>query len=200
MNKKILTIIFVILFNNFLNAQTVYPGDVNILEQPKLIFDYSLDKSPTNTTTKIDAAFGAFRDSSNQIRIWSATGETGHYTLRTNIFDTFWVDWSWGKVFSSSKDLTLKNYNYMEWLMTPYTSDGKKYYGLVHNEYHAWEDPTSKHYNKISIWQNLWYNAITFAQSTDGGKNFTQSAPPTSHLVLSPTNKYDDNLIQRQTK
>lgn len=199
MNKKIFTIVLFLILGKNLIAQT-FPGNVDILEAPTVIKDFSLDKSPppNNKATKLDGPIAAFRDSLNQICLWSATGEEGHYRFITNDFTNISVDWSWGRVFESTKDLTLKNFNYMEWLMAPYTPDGKKYYGLVHNEYHAWEDPSSKYYGNDSIWDRLWYNGITFAQSIDGGKRFTQPTPPDGHIVLSLPEKYQTDSIHRQ--
>ena len=197
--KKNFTIILFLFFGRDLFAQITFPGNVDILEEPSIIKDFSLDKSPAPNylTTKLDGPIAFFKDSLNQMCVWSAT-DIGQYRLRTNDFTNIWVDWSWGRVFESSDDFALKNFNYKEWIMAPYTTDGKKYYGLIHNEYHAWEDPSSKYFGRADIWDKLWYNGITFAQSIDGGKRFTQPSPPDGHIALCLPEKYNTDTLHRQ--
>jgi hypothetical protein len=62
-----------------------------------------------------------------------------------------------------------------EWIAAPYTPDGTTVYALVHDEYHGWEHDqcASTVYDP-----KCWFNAITLAVSTDGGKTYVDHAPP----------------------
>ncbi len=67
-----------------------------------------------------------------------------------------------------------------EWLLSVY-SDGETIHALVHNEFH---DPLAENcLPGVSTTNNLcWYNSITYAYSTDGGRTFIQPPAP-EHLV-----------------
>ena len=57
----------------------------------------------------------------------------------------------------------------------------------MHNEYQGYKHPgrcSSEDYLKC------WYNSITLARSTDGGRTFTHAAPP-RHLVASVPYRYE---------
>ena len=59
-----------------------------------------------------------------------------------------------------------------EWIAAPYTTDGRTVYALVHDEYQG-----DKHPGRCPSGEYLkcWYNAITLARSTDGGRTFTHA-------------------------
>jgi hypothetical protein len=73
-----------------------------------------------------------------------------------------------------------------EWIAAPYTTDGTTVYALVHDEYQGWEHPgqcaTSTYDDKC------WYNAITLAVSTDGGRSYADH--PSPRLVASVPYRY----------
>ena len=74
-----------------------------------------------------------------------------------------------------------------EWITAPYTTDGRTVHALVHDEYQGDKHPgrcPSEEYLKC------WYNSITLARSTDGGRTFTHAAPP-RHLVASVPYRYE---------
>jgi hypothetical protein len=89
-------------------------------------------------------------------------------------------------------------YDDAEWIFGTYTPDGTNVVALVHEEYHGWDhigECTSQgHPDKPKIHTipasgfnpGCWYNAITFATSTDGGNNFTQRTPPAQLVASSP--------------
>lgn len=73
-----------------------------------------------------------------------------------------------------------------EWLAAPYTPDGRTVYALVHNEYQG-----HRHAGRCLSGEYLpcWYNALTLAVSTDGGRTYRHTPPP-SHLVAAPVTRY----------
>ena len=71
-------------------------------------------------------------------------------------------------------------FNDREWIGATYRVDDE-IYALVHNEYqghtHSGRCPSG-------VYRRCWYNAITLALSSDGGRSYEHSAPP-SHVVAS---------------
>lgn len=85
-------------------------------------------------------------------------------------------------VMGSSLDRNPADFNQKEWVASLYTRDGRHIAALVHEEYHGTlrgtcvpNEPTS-----------CWYNAITFASSSDGGRSFQQPPPPAQLVAASP--------------
>ncbi len=68
-----------------------------------------------------------------------------------------------------------------EWITSPYTTDGKNVFALVHNEYQGNQHPGGC---PVRQYHPCWYNTITLAASTDGGNTYAQAPAPT-HLVAS---------------
>jgi hypothetical protein len=74
-----------------------------------------------------------------------------------------------------------------EWIAAPFSPDGRRVYALVHDEFHGNEVPgqcTSGDHLKC------WYNGITLAVSSDGGRTFHHAAPPPRHLIASIPYRY----------
>jgi hypothetical protein len=89
-------------------------------------------------------------------------------------------------------------YDDSEWIHAPFTFDGTKVYSLIHDEYHGWEHPgmcSSQGHPPLpkvltspaaGFNPGCWYNAVTFATSTDGGYTFTHATPPAQRLASVP--------------
>ena len=78
----------------------------------------------------------------------------------------------------------------MEWISALYTRDGKTVYALIHNEYQGY-----KHGSTIcpsGVYEKCWYNAVTLAISTDGGRNF-HHAPAPNQFVATIPERYKPN-------
>jgi len=84
-------------------------------------------------------------------------------------------------VFISGDKWPVDSFDHQEWITSVYSEDGITIHALVHNEYH---DPYSRKCKTgITDPSNpCWYNFITYAKSTDGGRTFTQPESP-NHLV-----------------
>ena len=70
-----------------------------------------------------------------------------------------------------------------EWLASVFTQDGRNIAALVHEEYHGHQHPGRC---PSGVYKPCWYNAITFARSTDGGRSFDQPLPPEELIASSP--------------
>jgi hypothetical protein len=72
------------------------------------------------------------------------------------------------------------SFDNQEWLLAVFR-DGETIHGLVHNEYH---DPVAANCRPgvTDPGNPCWYNAITYARSTDGGRTFSQ-VPAPGHVV-----------------
>ncbi len=73
-----------------------------------------------------------------------------------------------------------------EWIAAPYTPDGTTVYALVHDEYQGWGHPGQCATTTYDV--KCWYNAITLAVSTDGGRSYADH--PSPRLVASVPYRY----------
>ncbi len=76
--------------------------------------------------------------------------------------------------FQSGRQADPSLYNDFSWIAS-LASDGKAVHALIHHEYHANEHPGKC---RFKVYEQCWYNTITYARSDDGGKSFHQSMPP----------------------
>jgi hypothetical protein len=86
-------------------------------------------------------------------------------------------------------------FDHQEWITTVFSEGVDTIYALIHNEYH---DPYSRRCKQgVTDPSNpCWYNLITFAKSTDGGKSFTQPPSP-SHIVAMLPFKWNPEALER---
>ena len=73
------------------------------------------------------------------------------------------------------------------WLATPWTADGKTVWAIVHDEFHG---NLRKQLCPTGRYMDCWYNALTLAVSTDGGRHFERVVPPS--LVAALPYRYDE--------
>jgi hypothetical protein len=90
-------------------------------------------------------------------------------------------------VLRSPQDSSPSRFEDREWLASLFTTDGRKIWALVHEEYqgntHPGRCPSGSYYA-------CWYNSITLARSIDGGRSYTHAAPP-RQLVAGPSRRYE---------
>lgn len=71
-----------------------------------------------------------------------------------------------------------------EWLASLYTRDGRTIWALVDEEYqgnrHAGRCPAHSYYM-------CWYNAVTLARSTNGGRSYSHLPPPRQVIAAAPS-------------
>ena len=107
-----------------------------------------------------------------------------HYNTRREIGTTLDnVTHNCSVVLWSDGDPDPSDFNYLEWLHSLYTIDGTTVYGFVHQEYHGWDfyEECAALIGTPDI-NKCWYNALTFATSTNRGDSYTQATPP-NHLI-----------------
>ncbi|MFH1213044.1 MAG: FlgD immunoglobulin-like domain containing protein [Candidatus Neomarinimicrobiota bacterium] len=154
-------------------GQVHYPGRVEVIGAEEIVFDYSADACYTEDIP--DGPAQAFRDADGKIQMIAAHKIA--YRMIGNDFNSLVRDCSNGPVFTSDESSVAGSYNNQEWLAGVYTSDGKTIYSIVHNEYKPLGDAN---------WQIAWYNTLTFATSTDTGRNYTHATPPNHFLAGIP--------------
>jgi hypothetical protein len=144
------------------------------------VFDHARDAcSPLDIP---DAPARAFRDSGGRVHLIAS-----HYVTRAMVGpDLDRVRHGCRRVMASHFDPNPAHFQDREWLAAPFTTDGRTVHALVHDEYqgdkHAGRCPSGKYLK-------CWYNSITLARSTNGGRTFTH-APAPSHLVASVPYRY----------
>jgi hypothetical protein len=92
-------------------------------------------------------------------------------------------------IYRSPEDPDPAHYQDRNWLMSFYTEDGRRVAALVHSEYEADTVPSMCAPQQPK--DGCWWNAITFAQSRDGGYHFRQPPAPAS-VVASPPYPYEE--------
>lgn len=156
-----------------LMAQVEYPGEVDILGEEEIVFDYSVDACETEDIP--DGPAQAFRDIDGKIQVIAAHKTA--YRLIGDDFNSLTRDCANGPVFTSDDSSSAGSYNNQEWLAGVYTPDGVTIYSIVHNEYKPEGDIN---------WSWSWYNTLTFAVSADTGRSYTHATPPDHFLAGIP--------------
>ncbi|HWD10242.1 MAG TPA: hypothetical protein VG366_00250 [Solirubrobacteraceae bacterium] len=89
-------------------------------------------------------------------------------------------------VLSSPERSSPRRFEDREWLASLFTSDGRTIWALVHEEYqgniHRGRCPSGSYYR-------CWYNSITLARSSDGGRTYVHMKSP-RQLVAAPSRPY----------
>ncbi len=182
-----LSAIFALLLVNPGLAQLEYPGEIEFTGSEEIIFDWSADSCEQIDIP--DAPVRAFRDAVGKINLLST-----HYTnyrMVGNDFNSLVRDCS-APVLDSHFDSDPAQFNDFEWLVSTYTHDGKTIYAIVHNEYHG-ADHTDVVDCPSGDAARCWYNALTFATSTDSGHTFTHASAPNHLLAAAPYQYSADN-------
>ena len=152
-----------------------------LVSDEETVFDHTEDAcSPIDIP---DAPARAFRDANGQVHLIAS-----HYVTRAMVgssLDTVRHDCR--RLMVSDLDGDPARFDDREWITAPYTTDGRTVHALVHNEYQG-----DKHPGRCPSEDHLkcWYNSITLARSTDGGRTFTHASPP-RHLVASVPYRYE---------
>ena len=145
------------------------------------VFDWTTQKCADDDIP--DTSARAFGDVNGNIQLIST-----HFTNRRFIGSSLnTVSNTCPIIMSSSLNSNPSQYNDHEWITAPYTFDGQTIYTLVHDEYQGYL------YNSCNSYASCWYNAITFAVSTDAGATYAQ-APAPNHLAASMPYQYVNNI------
>jgi hypothetical protein len=154
---------------------------VAVTGNPEVVFDYTRDRC--DEVDIPDAPARVFRDAQGRLQLIAS-----HHMARRMIgtsLDAMVRDCR--VVLSSHGSARPERFDDSEWLMAPYTLDGRTIHALVHMEYHGQDHgPAQCPSGRNDL---CWYDAITLAVSRDGGATYTHAEPP-AHVVAAPPWEY----------
>jgi hypothetical protein len=144
---------------------------------PQMVFDKSRDACDRNDIP--DSTARAFRDSTGQVVLIAS-----HYTVRRMIGPSLdRLHHPCSVVMRSGYSADPARFDDREWIGATHTRDGRRVYALVHDEYHG-----NKHRGRCRShsYRRCWYNAVTLAVSTNGGRSFRHARPPRQFVAGIP--------------
>jgi hypothetical protein len=152
---------------------------VKAIGPEEMVFRHNTDACQQDDIPDIPAR--AFKDALGRTQLLAS-----HYNTRREIGpDLDHVTHNCAVVLWSDVDGDPSHYSDAEWLHSLYTLDGQTVYGFIHDEYQGWNfDADCAALTGTPDIQKCWYNAITFATSTNGGEYYNQAAVP-NHLLAS---------------
>jgi hypothetical protein len=157
------------------------PGSAQLIGPRQTVFNWSRDAcEPLDVP---DTAPRAFRDAQGQVVMLAS-----HYVSRRLIGPSLnQLTHPCSVVMHSDLDPNPGGYDDHEWIAATYTPDGERVFALIHNEY---QGNTHRGRCPTDTYLDCWYNSITSAISTDGGRSFAHIRPPPQHLVASVPYRY----------
>jgi hypothetical protein len=140
----------------------------------EVVFDWTTDRCAPEDIP--DSPARAYRDDQGRVQLIAS-----HYVSRRWVgADLNTAVHECAIVATSDRNPDSAQFNDVEWILSPYTEDGRTIYALVSNEYqghtHPGQCPSGEY---LPCWQN----SITLAVSTDAGASFADAAPPPQHMV-----------------
>jgi hypothetical protein len=154
---------------------------------PEIVFDHARDACEKSDVPDVPAR--AFRASDGTIRLiashWTNRAMAG--TTLDNLRHTCDI------VFEGGGKDDPAAFDDRGWIVSTYTLDGKTVHALVHNEFHGYKRPALCPSGK---YMDCWYNTITYAVSTNGGRSF-KAPPGPERFVAGVPYRYDPTRGQR---
>ncbi len=154
---------------------------IEVTGPPELVFDWTTDRCYDAQIP--DLPVRAFRDAEGQVNL--ILSHTNSHAMRGPDFENLSLDCT--PVMESSTDDDPSLFNDHEWIAAVYALEDGIVHALVHNEYQGNRYPTGC---ETADYFQCWYNAITSAVSTDGGRTFDHAVAPPEHLVATITDVY----------
>jgi hypothetical protein len=155
--------------------------------EPEIVFDHARDACEKFDVPDVPAR--AFRASDGTIRLIAS-----HWTNRAFAGATLdSLRHPCDIVFEGSGNGDPAAFDDRGWIVSTYTLDGVTVHALVHNEFHGHKRaalcPSGQY-------MDCWYNTITYAVSTDGGRSF-KAPPGPERFVAGVPYRYDPTRGQR---
>ncbi|MFL5832849.1 MAG: hypothetical protein ACJ76B_02570 [Solirubrobacterales bacterium] len=171
------------------SARAAAPSpQVQVVGEPQVVFDWSEEACVPQGYPDLPAR--AFRDELGRAQL--LISHSDNFRLIGPELGRLHPDCD--AVMASSEDSRPSAFADREWIASIFTRDGHNVWALVHDEYqgdrHPGRCPSGSYYR-------CWYNAITLARSTDGGRTFRPSRPPPRHLVAAPSFRYRPGIGPR---
>ena len=155
---------------------TIPPG-----AEPEIVFDHARDACEKSDVPDVPAR--AFRASDGTIRLIAS-----HWTNRAMAGATLdSLRHPCDIVFEGGGNDDPAAFDDRGWIVSTYTLDGKTVHALVHNEFHGHKRPALC---PSGQYMDCWYNTITYAVSTDGGRSF-KAPPGPERFVAGVPYRYD---------
>ena len=144
----------------------------------EVVFDWATDRCEKYNLP--DLPVRAFRDREGQTQL--IISHTVNYRMIGPDLNHLKIDCN--RLMGSQFDPDPSLFHDSEWIASPYTEDGQTVYTIIHDEYHGWEHRGQcSVYSTTTAYFPCWYNALTLAVSTDGGRTYEPAAPSPAHLV-----------------
>ena len=156
---------------------------VEVVGEPELVMVYRRDSCRAALGWDLpDMPARALRRPGDEALVLFAGNAPRFYVLVGPDFRNLRRDCS-GPVLVSGNSWLPHTFEHQEWILAVYR-EGDVIHALVHNEYHdPWAPNCKPGFTDPS--NPCWYNAITYAVSTDGGRSFIQLPAP-GHVVAAP--------------
>jgi hypothetical protein len=158
-----------------------------VLGREITIFNWATDKCDAKDFP--DVALRILNDGTEDPKILSSNWSN---RFRKLDISTMHVRSDCASSFKSDRQADPSLYDDFSW-MASLASDGKVVNALIHHEYHANEHAGKC---KFQIYEQCWYNTITYARSDDGGRTFHQSVPP--KVIAAPPFRQEEGQGQRR--
>jgi hypothetical protein len=142
-----------------------------------VLFDWTTQRC--ETTDIPDAPARAFRDFHGAVHLFATHNDNRAFTGP----DFAHLRHDCAVIYQGHHDDDPAHYDDRQWLTAFTTTDGRTIDAIVHDEFHGHLRPAlcpSRQYIAC------WYNALTFAVSTDGGASFHQPPPPANLIASTP--------------
>jgi hypothetical protein len=157
--------------------EEVAAAAIDVVGPPQTVFDWSSDACEAQHIP--DLPVRAFRDERARVQLILP-----HSVNRRMIgpdLDRVAVDCT--VIMRSTGNPDPAAFDDREWIASVYTEDGRSVAALIHDEYHGDEHPGRC---PTGVYERCWYNAVTFARSSDGGRSFQQPPTPDGPIAGSP--------------
>jgi hypothetical protein len=150
---------------------------VQVVGQPQSVFDWG--SSACKTMNYPDLPARAFRDFEGGVQL--LISHFDNFRMTGSSLEQLAIDCH--PVMLSPKRAAPRRFQDREWIASIFTRDGKDVWALVHDEYqgnrHRGRCPSHRYFP-------CWYNAITLARSSDGGRTYTEARPPRNLVASAP--------------
>lgn len=154
---------------------------VRIAGPPQTVFDWS--NSACEPMNYPDLPARAFRDYEGRVQL--LISHFDNFRLVGPSLERLSVDCE--PVMLSRESPSPRRFQDREWIASVFTRNGKDVWALVHDEYqgnrHPGRCPSGRYFP-------CWYNAVTLARSTDGGRSYRPARRAPRQLVAAPPFRY----------
>lgn len=162
--------------------------DLQVVGRPQTVFDWSASACRPETYPDLPAR--AFRDYEGRVQL--LLSDYDNFRMTGPSLDRVAVDCR--PVLLSPRSPDPRRFQDREWIASLFTRDGKDVWALVHEEYQGNRHPgrcPSRRYLRC------WYNAVTLAFSSDGGRTYRPARRPPRQVVAGPSFRYRPGVGQR---